>query len=398
MGGPWVCEAQPADDPVLSHLVARPPQLVQGEARSHRVRGLSAATGGRLLEEGELLALAGTALGMYETHREQEWLVSPGAPVLFFGNLLGFRASRPRVATVGLNPSRLEFPGASPFGRFPDADSGDEHSYLQSLYSYFRIWPYRGWFDFYEQALQGMGASYYGERANVALHTDIGSVLPTDPTWSGLDASVRRRLAEVGGPFWHLLIECLQPDILLISMRRRWLESVEFTPCGDWQRIHGFDFTTDGERRKRPVGVHARWHTLSSGMPVLLAHVPASQKPLAALSHQQRRLAGTKIKEYWQQASDNRRFVQFPHPGGEHSPDSRDWKKWNPTRLPNGKENPHRRKFLELDGAWVRNWESEEICEGKLWAWGEWEPESRVLRRFGSPVAGKPRYLYQPTW
>ena len=97
-------------------------------------------------------------------------------------------------------------------------------------------------------------------------------------------------------------------------------------------------------------------------------------------------------------ASENRRFVQFPHPGGEHSPDYGDWKEWNPTGFSNCQENPHRRKFLDLDGSWVRHWKSEEICEGKLWAWGEWEPESRLLRRFGSGDAGMPRYLWQPMW
>ena len=94
-------------------------------------------------------------------------------------------------------------------------------------------------------------------------------------------------------------------------------------------------------------------------------------------------------------ASDNRRFVQFPHPGGEHCPDYGDWKEWNPTRKPNGRENPHSRKFLQTNGAWL---ESGEVREGNLWAWGEWEPESRVLRRFTPSGAGMPRYLWEPTW
>ena len=93
-------------------------------------------------------------------------------------------------------------------------------------------------------------------------------------------------------------------------------------------------------------------------------------------------------------ALDNRRFVQFPHPGGEHSPDYDDWKEWNATQKPNGRDNPHARKFLEIGGAWL---ESDEVREGKLWAWAEWEPESRVLRRFGLHRAGMPRFLWEPT-
>ena len=92
-------------------------------------------------------------------------------------------------------------------------------------------------------------------------------------------------------------------------------------------------------------------------------------------------------------ASENRRFVQFPHPGGEHSPYHGDWKAWNVTQKPNGRDNPHARKFLEIGGAWL---EADEVREGKLWAWAEWEPESRVLRRFDSPNSGMPRFLWQP--
>ena len=90
-------------------------------------------------------------------------------------------------------------------------------------------------------------------------------------------------------------------------------------------------------------------------------------------------------------ASENRRFVQFPHPGGEHSPDHGDWKEWNPTR------NPHGRKFLEIAGTWLESLDSAKANEGKLWAWAEWEPESRVLRRF-APSGYGPSYLWEPTW
>lgn len=96
-------------------------------------------------------------------------------------------------------------------------------------------------------------------------------------------------------------------------------------------------------------------------------------------------------------APENRRFVQFPHPGREHSPDHGDWKEWNPTRTASGRSNPHGRKFLEIGGAWLESLDSGRANEGKLWAWGEWEPESRVLRRF-APSGDGPRYLWEPTW
>ena len=252
------------------------------------------------MKDAKLLGLVRIARQLYQANREQNWVVKPSAPVLFFGDLPRFETSHFRIATVGLNPSRHEFPMETPFSRFPGSDSDVDSSYLRSLFAYFRNSPYSSWFDFYEQTLKGMGSSYYGGPGNVALHTDIGSVLPTDPTWSGLDPTVRRRLTREGVPLWHRLIERLQPDVLLQSMARRWLELVEFTPLTDWERIHTFDLTRNGNRRKRPIGIEVRWFALSTGKRILIVHVPASQKPLAGLSHEQKRQAGKILKEWWQ--------------------------------------------------------------------------------------------------
>lgn len=252
------------------------------------------------MDYSELFEIVEAARRQYQANAGSEWLVSPGAPVLFFGDLPGFEASRLRVATVGLNPSRLEFPKEAPFRRFPRADSADECSYLSALFAYFQNSPYGSWFGFYEQSLLGMGASYYGATENTALHTDIASVLPTDPTWSGLAVPVRERLAWEGARIWHRLIECLQPDILLQSTGRQWLELVEFPPVTHWKRIHTFELTKGGGRRKRPIGIEVHWFSLSTGKSVLIAHVPASQKPLAGLSHQQKRQVGEIVMEHWQ--------------------------------------------------------------------------------------------------
>ena len=251
------------------------------------------------IEDAELLNLVRTARHLYQANRDQRWTVEPAAPVRFFGDLLGFEASQFRVATVGLNPSRHEFPMEAPFSRFPGADLDDESSYLSALFAYFQGSPYRSWFEFYERALLGMGASFYGGTENVALHTDIGSVIPTDPTWSGLEPSIRRRLIREGVPLWHRLIERLQPDVLLQSTARMWLELVEFTPLTGWERIHTFELTKDGGQRKRPMGLDVRSFTFSTGKSVLVAHVPASQKPLAGLSHDQKRQAGEIVKDRW---------------------------------------------------------------------------------------------------
>jgi len=79
-------------------------------------------------------------------------------------------------------------------------------------------------------------------------------------------------------------------------------------------------------------------------------------------------------------------FVQFPHPGGEHIPPGDDMP-WN--------IHPHRRKFLVSRGRYID--EDSRAGSAVLTLWGEWEPPSRVVRRW--PKNGRlPRVLHRPYW
>lgn len=82
---------------------------------------------------------------------------------------------------------------------------------------------------------------------------------------------------------------------------------------------------------------------------------------------------------------ERRCFVQFIHPGGEHSPDQGDLKYWN--------RDAHRRKFLKSQGRYI---DAGEATAGELAFWGEWEPESRVITRYTDRVPDGPRFLYEP--
>lgn len=82
---------------------------------------------------------------------------------------------------------------------------------------------------------------------------------------------------------------------------------------------------------------------------------------------------------------NERLFVQFIHPGGEHQPDGYDHKDWN--------KGPHKRKFLLSPGRYVSG---EGTNEGSIVFWGEWEPQSRVVKRYKPLMAGGPRFLYEP--
>ena len=164
-------------------------------------------------------------------------VVRPSVPILWFGDSVAYARSNVRVVTVGLNPSRVEFPQADRLLRFqaarpltaPPATAVQRAAYVSSLDSYFRSTPYRGWFDQgFERVLNGLSASYYEGFANTAVHTDLLSPLATDPTWSGLSIEARASLAAGGTPLWHKVIRALQPDVIVASVARAHLDRICF--------------------------------------------------------------------------------------------------------------------------------------------------------------------------
>lgn len=82
---------------------------------------------------------------------------------------------------------------------------------------------------------------------------------------------------------------------------------------------------------------------------------------------------------------ERRCFVQFMHPGGEHSPDTPDLKCWNRGR--------HQRKFLVSNGRCIADGARR---DGEIVFWGEWEAESTVSRHYEQPLPDDPRFLYEP--
>ena len=95
-------------------------------------------------------------------------MVRPSVPILWFGDSEAFSNSRVRIVTVGLNPSRVEFPEDNRFLRFPAArllttpptTAVQRLAYARALDSYFRSEPYRPWFDpGFERVLNGLSAT-----------------------------------------------------------------------------------------------------------------------------------------------------------------------------------------------------------------------------------------------
>jgi len=151
----------------------------------------------------------------------------PGStPVIAFGN-----PTTARVATLGLNPSRVEF--LSPSGALMDADRRLEtlpalgvitlrgalpllvERVWYGCCTYFMRNPYRRWFDQLEAVLRPMGASYY---AGSACHLDLVQ-WATDPTWGHLDCKSRATLLNEDVPFLCQQLAAFGVTLLLINGR-----------------------------------------------------------------------------------------------------------------------------------------------------------------------------------
>ncbi len=183
-----------------------------------------------------------TAWRIYEAHAQEDFVVSPSMPILYFGDALSYSRSERKVVTVGLNPSYREF-GSQSQGytiglRFALASniitsrtmSNEQFCdcYQQSLNQYFEANPYWTWFRNFEPLLNALGTDYRSNLATSgrALHTDICSPLATFPTWSKLKGTARSLLLEDGLVLWTDLVRELSPDVILVSVGRELRENV----------------------------------------------------------------------------------------------------------------------------------------------------------------------------
>ncbi len=252
-----------------------------------------------------LSTLTGDACGIYKAATIEPYIVRPAIPILYFGNSERYFTSPLKVVTVALNPSRIEFPTSNPFCRFPAAaklgpelnEPGATQIIKRALDDYFCGQPYRPWFAAFEPLLKGLDASYYGSCPSTALHTDIGSPLATDPTWSRLADHARFKLQASGRPLWHRLIEALQPDAIILSTARHHRDKIELAPAGEWKYIWSRSHKQNGEAAKKVYTVEGRWLRLRSGKETLLVFGPASVKPFGLVSNEQKGAIGRAIRE-----------------------------------------------------------------------------------------------------
>ncbi len=151
--------------------------------------------------------------------------IIPGStPVVAFGDV-----RRARFATLGLNPSRIEFEerGVELDGwqrrfettkslrvaRLIDAPDGAVFQVWQRCNNYFHGNPYRRWFDRLEDVLISLGASYFDDSA---CHLDL-SQWATDPTWGKLPSETKKRLVSEDAEFLHTQLRSEQIEVLLLN-------------------------------------------------------------------------------------------------------------------------------------------------------------------------------------
>lgn len=251
-------------------------------------------------DQSTINALIKISWQMYAKFERQPFLVKPSVPILFFGDSNRYFSSRLKVITLGLNPSRVEFPEADRFLRFEAArgvyprilNGTCYDEYLRALNGYFQKppnHPYEPWFNSFEPLLRGLDCSYYGKAANTAVHTDICSPLATDPTWSNLPEEAQSRLFERGTPLWHSLVEWLTPDLIIASLARSHLRRISFPQQNGWRVIYTVE-------RTNPYEVQLVKLRVRNGSSCSLAFGKAANTPFGTVSNVEKERIGRALK------------------------------------------------------------------------------------------------------
>ncbi|MBQ4274293.1 MAG: hypothetical protein IJB94_04910 [Clostridia bacterium] len=160
----------------------------------------------------------------YINKKDYSFVVQDSVPIVWFGNIDAYDQSPTRILTIGLNPSKEEFPKHAP-PRFDRIDvellKSSTDFLANTLNNYFEKNPYIKWFSKYNKLLSSLDASYggvFGKKENTALHIDIYSAIATDPTWGKLSDIQKYRLENSN--LFNKLFLVLDPDIILISVNR----------------------------------------------------------------------------------------------------------------------------------------------------------------------------------
>lgn len=154
--------------------------------------------------------------------------ISWASPVLAFGD-----PANSRIATLGLNPSNLEFVDRhgrelhGPYRRFESLATLNVSNWgevagrgirrvWQACEDYFYGNPYDQWFKRLERLLVGTGASYYTSLGVKACHLDLVPFATADK-WSSLTSNEKAQLIELGTPSLVKTIRASDIRVLVLN-------------------------------------------------------------------------------------------------------------------------------------------------------------------------------------
>lgn len=239
-------------------------------------------------------------LNYFEKVKDQEFVVLPSLPILFFGDLETLIKQEFKIITVGLNPSNSEFrinkSDNYSFIRFPEF-KGDFYSFELTLNNYFKNSPYKRWFNSIEPLLNGIGYSFYPNEFKKIVHTDICSPLSTSPTWSVLekkDKNITEKLFIEGVELWKRLVIEIKPNLIIISTKYKLIEYLN--PLNK-EILYTILKTKEGKDR-RPFNLEL-YDVSINGFKTKLIYGEPKNTPFGSVSTKDKIKMGLIIKDYF---------------------------------------------------------------------------------------------------
>lgn len=250
----------------------------------------------------------------FQSYQKYPPVVKPSLPLLYYGDLTQYLNSKFKVITVGINPSPRLFPSDNPYRCFPTTVSFEQiikqnllETYLNLLNHYFKTLPYYQWFVGYDYFLKPLKVGYIDSK-NTAIHLDFCSAIATYPTWSKLQQqqpNFTGSLSQTGRKIWHQLIQLLQPDLIVASIGKKYLQQIEFTQLNDWQIFHQVSHTKTATQRKTAYNFSYCQLQLTNTHNCTLVTAKAGHVPFSLVSHSDRITAGEKLNAILVQLTTN---------------------------------------------------------------------------------------------
>lgn len=258
-----------------------------------------------------MIAVFANHLDALDTHDDPA-VIRWASPVPYFG-----QAAAASVATVGINPSDLEFtdesgneldshrrrlPTLRSLGLKAWADANSVHlrALMTGCDSYFRGRPYDRWFRVLDRVLAPAGFTYYGP-APTACHVDLVA-FATSVKWGALDARARERLLDASAESFALLLRSTSASLLVLNGRsvvdafeRAALTTLDAVPMPQWDltrrggRVRGIGYLGSvseiaGVPLDRTVTVAGFNHNLQSSFGVTATAMAAIGEWVATLA------------------------------------------------------------------------------------------------------------------